>query len=533
MRAQLLPAQQISSRHRSDNSEAYAEYLLGNQFRDRDTVEANKQALAAYRKAVALDPGYAAAYSGIADAEWRIADQTGETAGYGGAAVAADKAIALAPESPEGYWARGRLRNYYYFDWHGAEADFQKALALDANFVPAQVDYADLLATLGRTPDALAMLRRTIAADPLSVPAWRALAALLMGDGQFAEARVAAHRMVEVSPGGDSRHTAAFIDLFDGRPQQALAGFQSSDDFYSLIFTAMADYTLGRDTESQRAFDELIKKGAMSLAYQIAEVYAWRGERDKAWRSGSTVRTGSTTADSAILSMIERWRACAMIRAITHCCARSTSRKNDGGVWPELLHANPSSGFAPHSSCPTTFRRRTVFSAPLDARQLHLPGGELPVVEEQHGAGAVIIFVDECQMLRALVGAVGGVKVRQDRAADDREHTLQLAEHRVLRRPLQSRGIAPRKLDRVGTDELHRRAAQDLHRACEQPAGVAMTDLDAPLGVDGPPVAGPEGADDAPCGRLKQESVLQAALPLSAAIMARCAFCRYRGSTLC
>jgi TolB-like protein len=283
LKAQLLPAQQISSRHRTDNTEAYTEYLLGNQLRIRDTVEANQQALAAYRKAVALDPRYAAAYSGIADAEWRLADQTGETVGYGGAAVAADKAIALAPESPEGYWARGRLRNYYYFDWHGAEADFQKALALDANFVPAQVDYADLLATLGRTPDALAMLRRTIAADPLSVPAWRALAALLMGDGQFAEARLAARRIVEVSSAGDARQTSAFVDLFDGQTQQALAEFKSTDDFYSLIFLAMANYTLGRSTESQRALDELIKKGAMSLAYQIAEVYAWRGERDKAF----------------------------------------------------------------------------------------------------------------------------------------------------------------------------------------------------------------------------------------------------------
>jgi TolB-like protein len=283
LKAQLLPAQQISSRHHTDNTEAYAEYLLGNQFRIRDTVEANQQALAAYRKAVALDPGYAAAYSGIADAEWRIADMAGETAGYQRAAVAADKAIALAPESPEGYWARGRLRNYYYFDWHGAEADFQKALALDANFVPAQVDYAELLASLGRTPDALAMLRRTIAVDPLSVPAWRALAALLMDDGQFAEARLAAHRIVEVSPAGDARHTAAFIDLFDGRPQQALAGFQTTAGFYSLVFTAMADYTLGRSTQSQRALDDLIKNGAMSLAYQIAEVCAWRGERDKAF----------------------------------------------------------------------------------------------------------------------------------------------------------------------------------------------------------------------------------------------------------
>ncbi|HEY4872592.1 MAG TPA: TIR domain-containing protein [Steroidobacteraceae bacterium] len=284
LKAQLLPTQQISSRHRTDNTEAYTEYLVGNQFRARDTVEANTQALAAYRKAVALDAGYAAAYSGIADAQWRLADQsTGQPADYVNALAAAEKAIALAPDSPEGYWARAQLRNYYYFDWHGAEADFQKALELDASFVPAQVDYAALLATLGRVPDGLTILRATVALDPLSVPAWRQLARLLTDSGRFAEARVAAQRVAEGSVGGDPGQTGGFIDLFDGRPQQALANAQVNTSMYYLMLAAMANHTLGHSTESQRALDELIRRGANTLAYQIGEVYAWRGERDKAF----------------------------------------------------------------------------------------------------------------------------------------------------------------------------------------------------------------------------------------------------------
>ena len=286
LKAQLLPAQQISSRHRTDNTEAYTEYLLGNQFRVHDAVETNQQALAAYRNAVALDAGYAAAYSGIADAQWRLADQvSGQAADYATALAAAEKAIELAPDSPEGYWARGQLRNYYYFDWHGAEEDFQKALALDANFVPAQVRYAELLATLGRMSDALAMLRRTIALDPLSVAAWRSLAGLLIDEGQFAEARLAAHRLTELR-GGDPRQTASLIDLFDGHPDQALAELQTSSDsrrLYALVLTAMANYTLGHSTESQRALDAIVAERAMTLAYQIAEIHAWRGERDQAF----------------------------------------------------------------------------------------------------------------------------------------------------------------------------------------------------------------------------------------------------------
>ena len=277
LKAQLLPAQQLSSRHRSDNTEAYTEYLLGNEFRVRDTVQTNQQALAAYRNAVALDAGYAAAYSGIADAEWRIADQSGgQASDYLSAAAAAEKAIALAPNSPEGYWARGQLRNYYYFDWHGAEEDYQKALALDANFVPAKVHYADLLATLGRLPDALAMLHGTLALDPLSVPAWRSLGRLLVDEGQFAEARIAAKRLAEIR-NGDPRQTASFVDLYDGHPQQSIAELQATSDsshVNALIITAMANYTLGHNAESQRALDEIVATRAAALAYQIAEIHA-------------------------------------------------------------------------------------------------------------------------------------------------------------------------------------------------------------------------------------------------------------------
>jgi len=284
LKARLLSTQPITGRHRSDNTEAYTEYLLGNQLRARDLPDTNRQALAAYRKAVALDPGYAAAYSGLADAEWRVADQTaGEPASYQRARAAADKAISLAPDSPEGYWARGLLRNNYYFDWHGAEVDFQKALALDANFVPAQVDYAYLLATFGRLTEAIAMLQKALALDPLSEPAWHALALLIGNAGQLDEARVAAHRLAEVDPAGSDWAFGADADLFGGRPREALEGYKREPGPIGLMGQAMAEHSLGHAAESQRALDKLIKGNRESMAYQIAAVYAWRHENDKAF----------------------------------------------------------------------------------------------------------------------------------------------------------------------------------------------------------------------------------------------------------
>lgn len=85
------------------------------------------------------------------DSRW--AEAAAKPAGYDRAVAAAERAIALAPESAEGYWARGRYRYATAFDWRGGEADLTKALALNQNFAPALVDHAVVLAMQGRLAD--------------------------------------------------------------------------------------------------------------------------------------------------------------------------------------------------------------------------------------------------------------------------------------------------------------------------------------------------------------------------------------------
>jgi len=281
LKARLLPGQGVVNQHRTEKLEAYREYLLGNQLRARDTTDSNRQALEAYRKAAALDPGYAAAQSGLAVSEWRVADQTtGETAAYQRAAAAADKAISLAPASPDGYWARGTLRYLNFYDWSGAQADFNRALALDANDVPTLVYYARLLATLGRTPDAIAMTRKAIALDPLSAEAWYWLSYYLICSGQMSEARESVKRILDAKP--DADEVVWQFELFANGPQAALAALPQHFPESALYGMAVAQHSLGHAAESQRALDVLIRDRADAWAYQIATVYAWRGESAQA-----------------------------------------------------------------------------------------------------------------------------------------------------------------------------------------------------------------------------------------------------------
>jgi TolB-like protein/Tfp pilus assembly protein PilF len=287
LKAQLLPAQPLASRHRTDNTEAFAAYLMGNKLRETDTVESNPQALESYQRAVALDPNYAAAYSGIADAEWRVADMiTGEAAGYQRSLAAAEHAIALAPDSADGYWARGGLRMAYYYDWAAAEADFRKALELDPNEVRVLRDYGGLLAARGRTAEALEVMHKGLALDPLSARAWRQLALLELDLGRLAEAKQAAQHLASILPNGYlTRSVTGRIALAEGRYADALTEFRKGDDnsAWKLIGGAMAEHSLGHAAASQAALDELIQKHPATLAYQIAGVYAWRGNRDQAF----------------------------------------------------------------------------------------------------------------------------------------------------------------------------------------------------------------------------------------------------------
>ena len=282
LKARLLPTQQVVNQHRTGNLDAYAQYLLGNQLRARDTTESNQQALVAYRRAVELDPSYAAAYSGLAESEWRVADQTtGEAAAYERAAAAADRAVALAPASPDGYWARGTLRYLNSFDWNGARADFQKALALDASDVRTLVSYGRLEGTLKRMPEAVALTRRALALDPLSGEAWDWMAFYFLGSGQLPAARDAvAHRNHVPSINGIDWQ----IELIAGEPGAALNLAQRADREIALWGSALAEHSLGHAAESQRALDILIEDRADTWAYQIAEAYAWRGEREQAFQ---------------------------------------------------------------------------------------------------------------------------------------------------------------------------------------------------------------------------------------------------------
>ncbi|HEY2534350.1 MAG TPA: TIR domain-containing protein [Xanthobacteraceae bacterium] len=269
----------------TSNTEAYNQYLLGRQIARRSSLEGSRRAVEAYGKAIALDPNYAAAYAGLAKSEAVVADITGDTVGIERARHDVDKAISLAPNDAIGYSARGYIRMSWFWDWSGAQADIDKALLLDPRNSEVQGGYGLFLLFLDRLPEAIAAQKKAAELDPLSSLPLENLGYVYAASGDYAAAAAALGRAIEIEPTAVfALNNLATLRLLQGRAQEALEVFRKIDfDVFRLLGTAMAEHTLKSPKASQQALDEVIAKDAQDAAYQIAEVFAWRGESTKAF----------------------------------------------------------------------------------------------------------------------------------------------------------------------------------------------------------------------------------------------------------
>jgi TolB-like protein len=284
LKLKLAPGQQASNAHRTSNTEAYNQFLLCKQFAARSRTDDYQRAMAACRKAIELDPGYAAAYAELAVAEALVADRTVDTALLKQAQARADKAIEMAPDEADGYAARGLMRRFEW-DWTGAQADLEKALALDPGDIRVQQRYGFLLGSLGRVPEAIAAMRKATNLDPLSSLSWTSLGGELIANRQFAAAHEALQHALDIDPESSyALFNLGMLQLLENHAAQAVATFRPiGDEVFGPTGTAMAEHTLGHADASKQALDPLIAKYSNAAAYQIAEVYAWRGEKDLAF----------------------------------------------------------------------------------------------------------------------------------------------------------------------------------------------------------------------------------------------------------
>jgi tetratricopeptide (TPR) repeat protein len=179
------------------NPEAHDAYLRGLYFINR-----REGVLAAsyFQQAIALEPDYAAAQAGFAEAVATQFIASGGGAGAMPSAIAAAKrAIELDRNCGEAHTALGAIDVAFLWDWNAAEQNLRKGIALSPSSSHAQIWLA-YLTEITRPAEAVKAMQRAVALDPLSFWANRHLGATLYYARRYDESLAALRRASDLAP---------------------------------------------------------------------------------------------------------------------------------------------------------------------------------------------------------------------------------------------------------------------------------------------------------------------------------------------
>jgi serine/threonine protein kinase/TolB-like protein/Tfp pilus assembly protein PilF len=157
--------------HATENSEAYQSYVKGRFYLAKRTPDSLHNAIDQFNQAIAKDPNYAQAYSGLAGAYIILLDRRVIPSNEASPKIrnAAQRAIELDPTLAEPHAALATLKETADWDWAGAEAEFRKAVALNPNDVLSRHWYSTMLDRQGRWAEALAENEKALGLDPASL----------------------------------------------------------------------------------------------------------------------------------------------------------------------------------------------------------------------------------------------------------------------------------------------------------------------------------------------------------------------------
>jgi len=297
------------------NAEAYNQYLQGRFFVQLHTKEGVGKAISYYNQAIALDPAYEPAWSGLAFAY-------GEAPGNGlmsskqaleRSRSAVAKALQLDPKSPRAHVALGLIHMNEDWDWEAADREFGQALAADAGNATVLVASGVLNLALGRSAQATALFQQAVARDPLHASSLSNLGVAYFADGKYAQAESAFRKSLEIKPGASYTHNGlALVLLEERRLDAALEEMRlESSESWRLQGLAIVYSAMHRRAESDAALAELVRKYADDAPYQIATVYAYRGEVDDAFGWLERARASRDATLSGI-------KADPLLRALAH-----------------------------------------------------------------------------------------------------------------------------------------------------------------------------------------------------------------------
>jgi TolB-like protein/DNA-binding winged helix-turn-helix (wHTH) protein/Tfp pilus assembly protein PilF len=293
VQAKLTTQEQIRlARSRSVNADTYDAYLKGRYYYNRFTVDGFSKSIEHFEQAIKLDPNYASAYAGLADAlaslEQIGAARTEEV--HPRALEAASKALAMDDTLPEAHAAMASVRAN---DWErsAAEREARKAIELNPGFPLAHLYYSNMLRHLGRREESIAEARRALELDPLSPLTNEELADAHLSARQYDAAIEQYQKTLELYPNQAApRDSLGWAYVYQGKYDQGMEEIRKSialygeDPSFSPEIAFIYGMT-GRKGEAQKILDRLLStsKTVPIAAHHFALIYVGMGKKDEAF----------------------------------------------------------------------------------------------------------------------------------------------------------------------------------------------------------------------------------------------------------
>lgn len=238
-----------------------------------------------YRQAIAVDPGFGAAWAGLAGA-LNVDILTGGLPVEQGMPeweAALERALALAPDLPD-----TQHRAYMYFratgDAERARAHLAKALAADLDTPLKLALAAGIAGEEGRLDDAIALQRRAVALDPIAPSYHHNLANLLFSAGRFDEAEAALRRAAELGAGTGTNVVLALLLNRTGRHAEAIAELEAWEGGAAREHAMVLAYRgLDRRDRADAALAQLMARSDQHAAVLVAAAFAEDGDFDAAF----------------------------------------------------------------------------------------------------------------------------------------------------------------------------------------------------------------------------------------------------------
>lgn len=274
----------------SHDPEAYRLYLQGRHFLATRDLAGFQRALGSFQAAINRDPGFARAYSGLADTFNLMAVWGGISPVEAGqkATAAGRKALELSPDLAEAHASLAYARFRYLWEWKEAEEGFRQALRLDPAYAQGHHWFAYFLSLLGRWDESLEHFQRAIELEPLNLPARVNFAVALHWAGRERESLQQFAKVFEQDPtfrSGLGRH----IDTLEclGRYPEALRLFereaqQGQGSAEEVRFLANALESQGTRGYVAERIRQMEKASAHPVA--LAEMVVHTGDKDRVFR---------------------------------------------------------------------------------------------------------------------------------------------------------------------------------------------------------------------------------------------------------